>query len=181
MTEKELAQKKRLENLAKARAAKKAKTGPVQEVQSRESREDFSARIDREFEDRNADLHEPYRPPGTLPDVDPGVGYKMRWVRRILAGNLDNINLHRAHQERWEPMTLAEYPQYAALANHGADNLEIGDLVAMRTTVEQIRKREAYYQGMTDNKLAAIDSNYMGMDNKRVKTFKEVDKVYKGS
>lgn len=131
-------------------------------------------RAPREAEMRPAERLFEYRPPGLLPDIDPGPGYVFRWVRREMLGELDVTNWQVRRREGWEPIPLGDVPEVADLVDaDGSGLISIGGLVACRAPVSLMNARAAHYGNFVRSRAQSLDEQYLSMRDKGVKVYKE--------
>lgn len=118
-----------------------------------------------------------YKPPSDL-EIPESVkakflnaGFKLRWVRYKIQGELDQGNIFRHQKEGAEfvkPDEVTELKnstQVASLQN--AENLvTIGDLALVKIPVEWAEARRKYYQEQSQNQLGTIKNELMKHNSK---------------
>ena len=131
-------------------------------------------RATRATEQRPAERMYQYRPPGLLPDIDPGPGFVLRWVRREMSGNSDATNWQARRREGWEPIPVADAPEVADLVDaDGSGMISIGGLVACRAPRDLMDSRAAYYSNFIRSRADSLNDTYLSMRDKGVKVYKE--------
>lgn len=134
-------------------------------------------RLSREAEAKLADKgdkNQSWRPASLIPDLPELPGYKTRWVRTSMRGERDDTNVSRALAEGWVPVTVEEAPEIAALCSKGVQgngNIEIGGLIACKMPEHMVDQRNAYYKGLNQASLDAIDNDLMALKDRRAPLF----------
>ena len=124
------------------------KTMKTQKLPSRESetREKVSRR-------------KPWAPPSQLDAPPAPAGFKHRWIRAEVVGQLDNKNVSSRLREGWEFVRADEYPdtEWPQL-DSGKYNgvIAVGGLMLARIPEETVNERNAYFHQLTKDKDEAI-------------------------
>tara|TARA_R110000751_G_scaffold13385_4_gene44953 strand:+ start:71 stop:553 length:483 start_codon:yes stop_codon:yes gene_type:complete len=123
----------------------------------------------REAEDRETQ----YRPPSNLPDPEPQDGYVFRWVRTAMFGEMDNRNVSMRYREGFEPCAVEDHPEMMIMSDVNVNaafegNIVIGGLMLCKTSTEAMRKREEYYQSLSQQQAASVDQNFMRQNDPRM-------------
>jgi hypothetical protein len=95
-------------------------------------------------------------------------GYKYRWLRESLLGNEDKTNMSKRIREGWEPVRSEDHPDFVAPTIEGGRNdgvIGVGGLVLAKIPEETAEERNAYYRGLAENQMDALDSNLMRESN----------------
>ena len=127
------------------------KTMKTQKLPSRESetREKVSRR-------------KPWAPPSSLDAPPAPAGFKHRWIRAEVVGQLDNKNVSARLREGWEFVRADEYPdtQWPQL-DSGKYNgvIAVGGLMLARIPEETVNERNAYFHQLTKDKDEAISND----------------------
>lgn len=138
--------------------------------------EEQRVRQARESETRDASLHEPYRPPGLLPEINLGPDYKVRWIRRSILGQIDTTNFQARRREGWEPISISDVPEVLSYIDKTESGwIEIGGLVACKCPVDIIAKRDAHYAELSRRQRQAVDNDYLNMKDRGVEVFRDPD------
>lgn len=121
---------------------------------------------------------ESWKPASAVPAVEDRPGYRHRWVRKAMYGQLDPTNLSKKRREGWEPCRLEDYPELSDFVDADTKNsglCEIGGLVLHRLSIEKVRARNEYYATRNQNELKAAEAMYgqqAGVDS-RMPIFKD--------
>lgn len=116
-----------------------------------------------------------WKPPELLPVPDKEDGMSYRWVRVGSRGQLDNKNISKRMREGWSPVNAADHPELEVQNDHQArfqDGVEIGGLLLMKTATANIKARNDYYGGRSQDQMASVDSNYMRESDPRMPLLK---------
>ena len=114
----------------------------------------------RESETReNNSRRKPWTPPTSLDAPPAPAGFKHRWIRAEVVGQLDNKNVSARLREGWEFVRADEYPdtEWPQL-DSGKYNgvIAVGGLMLARIPEETVAERNAYFHQMTKDKDDAI-------------------------
>jgi len=134
-------------------------------------------RVSREDTTRVSEQREEqWRPADLLPEPRKQAGWDYGWIRKSTLGVADPVNMSRNMREGYEPCKLSDHPELQLAVDSGAkqsDLVEVGGLILCKIPSEIARKREAYYQGQTNNQLAAVDAQLQRVNDPRMPVFKE--------
>lgn len=134
-------------------------------------------RIPREFETRaKAERPKTWMPAELLPDPPKDPNYAYRWIRVSTLGNADPRNISSKIREGWEPVKVADHPEYA----HQCDekprlpgSIEVGGLLLCRTPKELVEQRNAFYTGQATGQMESVDNTFMRENDPRMPLFKQ--------
>jgi hypothetical protein len=116
----------------------------------------------------NTSRRKPWTPPSTLEAPQAPAGYKYRWLRESLLGTDDKTNMSKRIREGWEPVRSEDHPDFHAPTIEGGRNdgvIGVGGLILAKIPEETAEERNAYYRGMAENQMEALDSNLMRQSN----------------
>ena len=134
-------------------------------------------RMPRSTETRNQTQRpQEWAPPELLPEPDKQPGYKYRWIRVELTGQVDARNISSKIREGWEPVKIEEQPQYRLLVNgegRWKDCVQVGDVLLCKTPEELADQRNNYYLKQSEQQIHAVDNNLMRQNDPRMPLFKE--------
>ena len=101
----------------------------------------------------------PWTPPSQLDAPPAPAGFKHRWIRAEVVGQLDNKNVSARLREGWEFVRADEYPdtEWPQL-DSGKYNgvIAVGGLMLARIPEETVNERNAYFHQLTKDKDEAI-------------------------
>lgn len=106
-----------------------------------------------------------WTPPTQLPDPTPQNGFTFRWVRTATMGQSDPQNFSYRSREGWVPAKASDHPELSAITRlpgapaHASENIEIGGLILCKAPTELMESRNAYYRGISAEKMAAADNS----------------------
>jgi len=106
----------------------------------------------------------PWRPPSLLDAPEPPEGYKHRWIRAEMVGQEDRKNVTARLREGFELVRAEEYPDFEAPTieeGRHAGVIGVGGLLLARVPVETVRERNAYFSGLTESQMAAVDNDML--------------------
>jgi len=134
-------------------------------------------RIPREFETRaKAERPKTWMPAELLPDPPKDPNYAYRWIRVSTLGAADPRNISSKIREGWEPVKVADHPEYA----HQCDDkprlpgsVEVGGLLLCRTPKELVDQRNAFYTGQATGQMESVDNTFMRENDPRMPLFKQ--------
>ena len=110
----------------------------------------------------------PWTPPSTLDAPPAPPGFKHRWLRESLLGTEDKTNMSKRIREGWEPVRSEDHPDFHAPTIEGGRNdgvIGVGGLVLAKIPEETAEERNAYYRGIAENQMEALDTNLMRESN----------------
>tara|TARA_R100000664_G_C2738555_1_gene127443 strand:+ start:359 stop:820 length:462 start_codon:yes stop_codon:yes gene_type:complete len=110
----------------------------------------------------------PWTPPSTLEAPPAPEGYKHRWLRESLLGQEDKTNMSKRIREGWEPVRSEDHPDFVAPTIEGGRNdgvIGVGGLVLAKIPEETADERNAYYRGVAENQMEALETNLMRESN----------------
>jgi hypothetical protein len=103
-------------------------------------------------------------PAELLPDPPKDPNYAYRWIRVSTLGTADPRNISSKIREGWEPVKVADHPEYA----HQCDDkprlpgsVEVGGLLLCRTPKELVDQRNAFYTGQATGQMESVDNTFM--------------------
>ncbi len=101
----------------------------------------------------------PWAPPTSLDAPPAPSGFKHRWIRAEVVGQLDNKNVSARLREGWEFVRADEYPDVEwPQIDSGKYNgvIAVGGLMLARIPEEIVEERNAYFHQLTKDKDEAI-------------------------
>jgi hypothetical protein len=104
-----------------------------------------------------------WKPASAIPEVTDRIGYRHRWIRKSMYGQLDPTNLSKKRREGWEPCRLEDYPEIEEFIDPDAKNsglIEIGGLVLHRLSSERAKARAEYYANRNQQELKSAEAMY---------------------
>jgi hypothetical protein len=104
-----------------------------------------------------------WKPASAVPAVDDRPGWKHRWIRKAMYGQLDPTNLSKKRREGWVPCQLNDYPELRGFIDpesEASGMIEIGGLVLHRISVETSRARQEYYAERNQQEIRAAEAMY---------------------
>ena len=134
-------------------------------------------RTPRELESRaKAERPKTWMPAELLPEPPKDPNYAYRWIRVSPLGPADPRNISSKIREGWEPIKVADYPEYA----HQCDDkprlpgsVEVGGLLLCRTPKELVDQRNAFYHGQATGQMESVDNTFMRENDPRMPLFKQ--------
>ena len=122
-----------------------------------------------------------WQPASLLPSPKPQAGWRFKWVRRTLMGQLDATNFDKALRSHWVPVAAADCPELLHLveitAQHKDKNvsgfIEIGGLVLCKMPEDVARLRDAHFKQATINQAESVEANLAKQEDKRMPLFRE--------
>lgn len=118
-----------------------------------------------------------WKPAHDLPVPEPQDGYVFRYIRVAMMGQPDPANMAKARREGWVPCKAEEHPDLMAdFASFGLKPeglVEIGGLVLCKTTVENARARDEYYENLSRASMESVDNNFLRENDPRMPLFTE--------
>jgi hypothetical protein len=131
----------------------------------------------RETENReSSESVKAWEPPQVLPDPVPQDGYVFRWIRTSTMGAQDAVNVSKRFREGWEPVLAEDHPELMIASDRGTTfegNVEVGGLLLCKTSIENVRGRQAYYAEMSKRQTESVDQNYMRDNDPRMPKLNE--------
>lgn len=85
-----------------------------------------------------------WKPSSNLPNPEPMDGWRFKWVRKIVLGDVDQMNMAKRRREGWEPVLPEDQPKLKAFSD-SPDHIEIGGLVLCKAPEGLMRKRDEYF------------------------------------
>ena len=101
----------------------------------------------------------PWAPPTSLDAPPAPAGFKHRWIRAEVVGQLDNKNVSARLREGWEFVRADEYPseEWPQLDSGKYEGvIAVGGLMLARIPEEIVEERNAYFHQLTKDKDEAI-------------------------
>jgi hypothetical protein len=117
-----------------------------------------------------------WEPPQVLPDPQPQDGYVFRWIRTSTMGAQDAVNVSKRFREGWEPVRAEDHPELMIASDRGTTfegNVEVGGLLLCKTSIENVRSRQAYYAELSKRQTESVDQNYMRDNDPRMPKLNE--------
>ena len=125
-------------------------------------------RASRSAETRDKETRrKPWRPPSRLDAPPAPEGYKHRWLRAEVNGNLDNQNIYSKLREGYELVRLEDLPEeYRGMLPTMDDGkhagvVAVGGLLLARIPDETADERNAYFRKKAQDQLHAVDNEMM--------------------
>lgn len=109
----------------------------------------------------------PWSPPSRLDAPPAPEGYKHRWLRAEVNGNLDNQNIYSKLREGYELVRLEDLPEeYRGMLPTMDDGkhagvVAVGGLLLARIPDETVDERNAYFRKKAQDQLHAVDNEMM--------------------
>jgi hypothetical protein len=91
-------------------------------------------------------------------------GYIHRWIRAEVRGYEDTKNVINRLREGYELVRADEYPDWQLPTIEDGKNagvIGVGGLLLARIPEDLIAQRNAYYQGLTEDQIKAVDNDLM--------------------
>jgi len=104
----------------------------------------------------------PWAPPTSLDAPPAPSGFKHRWIRAEVVGQLDNKNVSARLREGWEFVRADEYPseEWPQLDSGKYEGvIAVGGLMLARIPEEIVEERNAYFHQLTKDKDEAISND----------------------
>ena len=101
----------------------------------------------------------PWAPPSQLDAPPAPKGFKHRWIRAEVVGQLDNKNVSARLREGWEFVRADEYPdtQWPQLDSGKYEGvIAVGGLMLARIPKETVEERSKYFAQVTQDKDDAV-------------------------
>jgi hypothetical protein len=109
----------------------------------------------------------PWSPPSRLDAPPAPEGYKHRWLRAEVNGNLDNQNIYSKLREGYELVRLEDLPEeYRGMLPTMDDGkhagvVSVGGLLLARIPDETVDERNVYFRKKAQDQLHAVDNEMM--------------------
>lgn len=109
----------------------------------------------------------PWSPPSRLDAPPAPEGFKHRWLRAEVNGNLDNQNIYSKIREGYELVRLEDLPEeYRGMLPTMDDGkhagvVSVGGLLLARIPNETVEERNAYFRKKSQDQLHAVDNEMM--------------------
>ncbi len=104
----------------------------------------------------------PWTPPAMLDVPEPPAGYRYRWIRSEMMGELDKGNISKRFREGFEPVRPDELGEGFELPTiddgKHAGVVGVGGLILAKIPLETVEERRAYFSNKTNEQLQAIDA-----------------------
>ena len=91
-------------------------------------------------------------------------GYIHRWIRAEVQGFQDTKNVINRLREGYELVRADEYPDWQLPTIEDGKNagvIGVGGLLLARIPEDLIAQRDAYYQGLSEDQIKAVDNDLM--------------------
>lgn len=125
-------------------------------------------RASRSSESRDKEARrKPWRPPSRLDAPPAPEGYKYRWIRAEVNGNLDNQNVYSKLREGYELVRPENVPEeYRAMLPTMDDGkhagvISVGGLLLAKIPDETVAERNMYFRQKAQDQLQAVDNEMM--------------------
>jgi hypothetical protein len=125
-------------------------------------------RASRSAESRDKDVRrKPWRPPSRLDAPPAPEGFKYRWIRAEVNGNLDNQNVYSKLREGYELVRPENIPEeYRGLLPTMDDGkhagvVSVGGLLLAKIPLETVEERNTYFRQKAQEQLQAVDNEMM--------------------
>ena len=134
-------------------------------------------KLDRDAESRENTKRKPrWKRPNVLPEPDASKhpGYKHRWIRVSMHGEMDARNISARIREGWEPCLAKDYPEIdVSFVEHEKfkDNIVLGGEMLCKAPEEMVNERNEYYREQANNQVTAVDHNLMRENDPRMPLF----------
>lgn len=105
-----------------------------------------------------------WKPPSSLDAPPAPPGYRHRWIREEIAGQIDAKNVAARLREGFELVRADEYPDFEApVVDQGRYEgvIGVGGLLLARIPEELASQREDYYQERVNDQLVAVDNDML--------------------
>ena len=117
-----------------------------------------------------------WQPASTLPEPDKQAGYTYRWVRVSTLGQNDARNISSAFREGWEPVSIAEQPNFKFFVDPDSrfkDNIEVAGLLLCKIPDEILAQRKEHFERLTQAQSESVNNNFMRENDPRMPLFTE--------
>ena len=117
-----------------------------------------------------------WQPASTLPEPDKQAGYTYRWVRVSTLGQNDARNISAAFREGWEPVSIAEQPNFKFFVDPDSrfkDNIEVAGLLLCKIPDEILAQRKEHFERLTQAQSESVNNNFMRENDPRMPLFTE--------
>jgi len=125
-------------------------------------------RASRSAESRDKEARrKPWRPPSRLDAPPAPEGFKYRWIRAEVNGNLDNQNVYSKLREGYELVRPENIPEeYRGLLPTMDDGkhagvVSVGGLLLAKIPLETVEERNTYFRQKAQEQLQAVDNEMM--------------------
>jgi hypothetical protein len=125
-------------------------------------------RASRSSESRDKEpRRKPWRPPSRLDAPPAPEGFKYRWIRSEINGNLDNQNVYSKLREGYELVRPENIPEeYRATLPTMDDGkhagvISVGGLLLAKIPDETVEERNTYFRQRAQEQLHAVDNEMM--------------------
>lgn len=117
-----------------------------------------------------------WRPPSLLPDPNPRPGWRHRWIRVSILGQVDDRNVSVRYQDGFEACKWEDYPEMEAkmpTVKNKTGNIETGGVMLCRAPQEMVDQRNAYYQKQSTDYMSSVNNNFMRESDPRMPLFNQ--------
>ena len=131
---------------------------------------------EKESRDNSKRVSDAWIPASSLPSPDHRDGIRHRWIRTSMLGQADNTNVSQKMREGWVPCVATEYPEIDFQPEMGTrypENIEYGGLLLCSIPIEQLKKRDEYYNKIAMNQMEAVDNNFLREEDPRMPLYKD--------
>lgn len=105
-----------------------------------------------------------WKPPSSLDAPEAPAGFKHRWIREEIAGQMDAKNIAARLREGFELVRADEYPDFQApVVESGRYEgvIGVGGLLLARIPEELVTQRQAYYKSRVEGQMEAVDNDML--------------------
>lgn len=117
-----------------------------------------------------------WQPAPLLPTPDPGLhpGLEFRYVRAMVRGEADNVNLSQALREEWVPVKACDYEELKVMSDVRSpfpEGVLIGGLLLCCRPIEIGEQIRAYADQEARQQIEAVEHQYMSENDRRMRKF----------
>ena len=133
--------------------------------------------LPREADSRDADTRSrqvrEFTPPSLLPEPNPQLGWRFKWVRVAMTGNADNTNVSRKLRTGYVPVKREEVPELQIDSDFDSrftkeGNVVVGGLMLCKISEEVAQSRERYYAKKSGDQMSAVDRDLLRVADDRM-------------
>lgn len=138
-------------------------------------------RIPRELDTRESSKRaESWTPARRLPDPNPDPSFDYRYVRVMIQGEHDNLNLSQARRDGWEPVNASEHPELQVVSDFGTekrfpDAVLVGGMLLCRRpkAIGAAIQKKADEENST--RARSVAASYLGENDRRMEKFVNIE------
>jgi len=130
-------------------------------------------RLTRELETREQSKRKMvWRPAAILPEPNPVPGWRFKYIRTAVMGQIDPTNVSTMFREGWEPVKASEVPEIMHQRDNNPnsrypDGVEIGGLLLCKAPEELVQSRREHFENLAKQQLDAVDNNMFSQKDRR--------------